>query len=48
MHTHTHTHAHTTRIKNLFGFNLDALTVPEALVNTILIMEASSIALAHR
>ena len=40
--THTHTQAHTqtqkrthTRIKNLFRFNLDALTVPEALVNII-------------
>ena len=35
----THTHAHTyTPIKNLFRFNLDALTVTEALVNTILIL----------
>ena len=32
-----------TCIKNLFCFNLDALTVPEALVNTIRILEKLSI-----
>ena len=59
IHTHTHAHTHTyiraytrtqthVHIHNIFSLNLDALTLPQALVNTILIPEVFSIALAHR
>ena len=38
----------TTKVKNVFWLKIDAKSVPEALVTTILILQKFSIDLAHR